>query len=54
MDVAVTDETPYLSAIADAHAEYLVHTTGQPRAPSVEPGEDGLWCYVDQVMPEPA
>jgi hypothetical protein len=32
------------------HATAHVGTSGHPVVQSYEPGEDWLWCYVDQVM----
>ncbi len=31
------------------HATKHFHTTGHPIIQSLEPGEDWMWCYVDQV-----
>lgn len=36
------------------HATQHFHATQHPIMRSFEPGEDWLWCYVDQVMIEPA
>lgn len=36
------------------HATRHFHATGHPIMRSFEPGEHWLWCYVDQVMLEPA
>jgi uncharacterized UBP type Zn finger protein len=36
------------------HATKHFHATGHPIVQSFEPGEDWLWCYVDEVMMEPA
>ena len=32
------------------HATKHAHDTGHPIIQSYEPGEDWLWCYVDEVM----
>jgi thioredoxin reductase (NADPH) len=31
------------------HASKHAHATGHPIVRSFEPGEDWLWCYVDEV-----
>jgi uncharacterized UBP type Zn finger protein len=36
------------------HATKHHHATGHPIIRSFEPGEDWGWCYVDDVMLEPA
>jgi uncharacterized UBP type Zn finger protein len=36
------------------HATKHFHATKHPIVQSIEPGEDWLWCYVDEVMMEPA
>jgi len=36
------------------HATSHFHATRHPIVQSFEPGEDWLWCYVDEVMMEPA
>ncbi len=36
------------------HATQHFHTDHHPLIQSHEPGEDWLWCYVDEVMMEPA
>ena len=38
------------------HASAHFRTTGHPLVSSFEPGEDWMWCYVDEVglMPEPS
>jgi uncharacterized UBP type Zn finger protein len=36
------------------HASKHAGTAGHPLVQSLEPGETWLWCYVDQVMMEPA
>jgi len=36
------------------HATKHFHATGHPLVQSFEPGENWLWCYVDQVTMEPA
>lgn len=35
------------------HATKHFHATQHPLVQSLEPGEDWLWCYVDEVMMEP-
>jgi uncharacterized UBP type Zn finger protein len=35
------------------HATKHFHATGHPLIQSFEPGEDWLWCYVDEVMLAP-
>ena len=35
------------------HATKHFHGTNHPLVQSLEPGEDWVWCYVDQVMMEP-
>jgi hypothetical protein len=32
------------------HARAHAYSTGHPIVSSLEPGEDWLWCYVDQVF----
>ena len=34
------------------HARFHFHTTGHPIVRSLEPGEDWLWCYADEVFIE--
>lgn len=46
--VGCCDESP------NRHATAHFHGTGHPLVRSFEPGEDWLWCYVDDVMMEPA
>ena len=36
------------------HATKHLHATSHPSIQEFEPGEDWLWCYVDDVMKEPA
>lgn len=36
------------------HATKHFHHTGHPIMQSMEPGEDWGWCYVDEIMVEPA
>ena len=36
------------------HASKHAGVEGHPLVQSLEPGEDWLWCYVDEVMMEPA
>ena len=35
------------------HATKHFHATQHPIVQSFEPGEDWLWCYVDEVLIEP-
>ena len=35
------------------HATRHFHDTKHPIVQSFEPGEDWMWCYVDEVMMEP-
>ncbi len=35
------------------HATRHYHATGHPLVKSLEPGEQWLWCYVDEVTLEP-
>ena len=35
------------------HATKHFHETGHPIIQSFEPGENWMWCYVDEVMVEP-
>jgi len=37
----------------NTHATKHFHATQHPLMRSVEPGEDWLWCYIDEVMLEP-
>ena len=46
--VGCCDQSPNKHATAHFHAEQ------HPLIQSIEPGEDWLWCYVDDVMMEPA
>ena len=32
------------------HASRHFHSTGHPIVQSIEPGEDWLWCYVDEIL----
>ena len=34
------------------HATRHFHATKHPIISSLEPGEDGIWCYIDEVMLE--
>lgn len=34
------------------HAEKHFHETNHPVIKSLEPGEDWMWCYVDEVFSE--
>ena len=36
------------------HATRHFHATNHPIIQSFQPGEDWVWCYIDQVMLEPA
>jgi uncharacterized UBP type Zn finger protein len=36
------------------HASAHARETGHPIVRSLEPGEDWAWCYVDEVVLEPA
>ena len=36
------------------HATAHFHQEHHPLIQSLQPGEDWLWCYVDEVMMEPA
>lgn len=36
------------------HATRHFHATYHPIIQSFEPGEDWMWCYIDQVMFEPS
>jgi uncharacterized UBP type Zn finger protein len=36
------------------HASKHAHTVGHPIIQSFEPGEDWIWCFVDEVYLEPA
>ena len=36
------------------HARKHFHSSHHPLVQSLEPGEDWVWCYIDQVMLEPA
>src|SRR6266568_3100164 len=36
------------------HATRHFHATNHPLIQSFQPGEDWVWCYIDQVMLEPA
>lgn len=36
------------------HATKHFHTTEHPLIQSFQPGEDWLWCYVDDLFMEPA
>ena len=36
------------------HATKHFHATKHPVVTSLEPGEDWSWCYIDEVMLEPA
>ena len=36
------------------HATKHFHASGHPLIQSAQPGEDWVWCYVDQMSMEPA
>ena len=36
------------------HATRHFHESGHPLVQSKEPGEDWIWCYVDELVMEPA
>ena len=36
------------------HATKHAHAAGHPLVQSFQPGEDWIWCYVDQVALEPS
>ncbi len=36
------------------HATKHFHQTQHPLMQSIEPGEDWIWCYLDQVAMEPS
>ncbi|HEX3685598.1 MAG TPA: UBP-type zinc finger domain-containing protein [Bryobacteraceae bacterium] len=36
------------------HARKHYHANHHPLVQSIEPGEDWVWCYIDQVMLQPA
>jgi uncharacterized UBP type Zn finger protein len=46
--VACCDSSP------NRHATAHYHATTHPIVRSFEPGEDWYWCYVDELMLEPA
>jgi hypothetical protein len=46
--VGCCDQSP------NRHAAAHFHAVGHPLIQSLEPGENWLWCYVDEVMMEPA
>jgi hypothetical protein len=35
------------------HATQHFHTTGHPVVQSFEPGEEWLWCYIDEEFGKP-
>ena len=41
--VGCCDDSP------NRHASKHAHATGHPIIRSIEPGEDWLWCYLDEV-----
>jgi uncharacterized UBP type Zn finger protein len=45
--VGCCDQSP------NKHATRHFHATGHPLIQSFQPGEDWIWCYVDQVIIEP-
>ena len=36
------------------HATAHFHETGHPLVQSYQPGEDWIWCYIDELAMEPA
>jgi uncharacterized UBP type Zn finger protein len=44
--VGCCDQSPY------RHATKHFRATGHPLIRSLEPGEDWMWCYVDEVFME--
>jgi uncharacterized UBP type Zn finger protein len=42
-EVGCCDDSP------NRHASKHAHASGHPIIRSIEPGEDWLWCYVDEV-----
>jgi hypothetical protein len=38
----------------NTHATKHFHASGHPLIQSFQPGEDWVWCYVDEVAVEPA
>ena len=46
--VGCCDQSPNQHATAHYHGEH------HPLIQSFEPGEDWIWCYLDEVMMEPA
>jgi uncharacterized UBP type Zn finger protein len=36
------------------HATKHFHATNHPIVQSFQPGEDWIWCYIDEVMLEPS
>ena len=41
-------------ASRNKHATKHFHAMSHPLVQSFQPGEDWIWCYVDEVMLEPA
>jgi uncharacterized UBP type Zn finger protein len=35
------------------HATKHFHQSGHPLIQSIQPGEDWIWCYVDELMMQP-
>ena len=46
--VGCCDQSP------NRHARKHAETSGHPIMQSIEPGEDWIWCFVDEVYLEPA
>ncbi len=38
----------------NTHATQHFHATAHPIVQSLEPGEDWAWCYIDEIILEPA
>ena len=54
----IREVTPSANGCCDSspnrHATKHFHETGHPIMQSFQPGEDWLWCYVDEVIMESA
>ncbi len=46
--VGCCDQSP------NRHARQHAETTDHPIVQSIEPGEDWIWCFIDEVYLEPA
>jgi uncharacterized UBP type Zn finger protein len=46
--VGCCDDSP------NRHATHHFEETGHPLIQSFEPGEEWIWCYIDQVVMDPA